>query len=552
MELNKIKVEGFKGIEAVELNLKTVNILVGTNGSGKSSILQACHLAATAIRQASRMRKGSTAAIPFNELEYLPTADARSLGHFANWGNKADQPGTEVRFDFESDAGEAATAECSVRLARNNSGLSVSGEIDAGVQPLVRKKGHFFTAYIPGLSGIPNNEAKLSRRIVLRGASSGDSNVFLRNILLLLKDTDGALEQLEAYVGDLFGEINLNVDFDEDADLVIRATAHRAGHTFPLELAGTGVLQLIQVFAYLLLFKPNLLLIDEPDVHLHPSVQERFLGVLSDAARTVGAKVILSTHSPYIVRGAGVDSAVFWVSGGELSASNKFNTELALGWGAMGKRVLLITEDQKVENLRSLLDQWPQIERQVSIVPGRGYGNLPSPEETADLFQALGQKLHVVVHRDRDAMTDDEVGQFEAAYNQIDGVSAYVTDVADIEEMFLSQAALSALTGNEELDLNAVIDDILGKYAADIEQKFLARRRAIIKEFHAEGGGPAPEDVKAAYHDAGKHVASGKFLFKQVCNQLGLGGRHAEVIASACTEGVGDHLRYFLNRLLAP
>lgn len=367
----------------------------------------------------------------------------------------------------------------------------------------------------------------------------------------MLKERGGALDLLQSFVSDLFGSIIISVDFDEDVDLVIRASAFRNDHTFPLELAGTGVLQLIQIFAYLILFRPHLLLIDEPDVHLHPSVQERFLSVLSKAAHQFGAKVILSTHSPYIVRGAGTDSAVFWVNQGAVSNSDKFSTELALGWGAMGKRILLTTEDKKIENLRSLIAQWPEIERQVSIVPGRGYGNLPTPEEAQELHEALGGKLHVVVHRDRDAMTDVEVQAFEHAYEQLDGISAYVTDTSDIEEMFLSQQAFARVTGNEAVDLAATLDAIEQKRTADIESKFRARRKAITREFHAEGGGPNPEQVKADYAAAGKRLASGKFLFKEACNDLGVGGRHADVIAAACSVGVGDHLRYFLNQLLA-
>lgn len=40
-------------------------------------------------------------------------------------------------------------------------------------------------------------------------------------------------------------------------------------------MVGTGFLQVAQIFAYLLHFKPKLLLIDEPDSHLHPGTQER-------------------------------------------------------------------------------------------------------------------------------------------------------------------------------------------------------------------------------------------------------------------------------------
>jgi predicted ATP-dependent endonuclease of OLD family len=40
----------------------------------------------------------------------------------------------------------------------------------------------------------------------------------------------------------------------------------------------------IQIFAYLLLFEPKVILIDEPDAHLHPDKQERLFEALSTSS----------------------------------------------------------------------------------------------------------------------------------------------------------------------------------------------------------------------------------------------------------------------------
>jgi predicted ATPase len=54
-------------------------------------------------------------------------------------------------------------------------------------------------------------------------------------------------------------------------------------HVKAIEMAGTGFLQVVQIFAYLLYFKPKLLLVDEPDAHLHPSRQQALIRALGEA-----------------------------------------------------------------------------------------------------------------------------------------------------------------------------------------------------------------------------------------------------------------------------
>src|SRR5690606_26431685 len=120
----------------------------------------------------------------------------------------------------------------------------------------------------------------------------------------------------------------------------------------PIELAGTGFLQLIQIFCYVLLFNPGILLIDEPDIHLHPNVQEKLAGVLAEIARERKMKVLMTTHSPFIVRGAPVDAKVYWLQEGAKKSEDRSAVELAIGWGAFGKRAILISEDADVSFLR--------------------------------------------------------------------------------------------------------------------------------------------------------------------------------------------------------
>ena len=89
--------------------------------------------------------------------------------------------------------------------------------------------------------------------------------------------TDDEVSNIEAWLNELIGTIKIRVSHDAEKDLTISADVEIEGKSIPLELLGMGYLQLIQIFCYLLLFRPKVLLIDEPDIHLHPNVQEKLL-----------------------------------------------------------------------------------------------------------------------------------------------------------------------------------------------------------------------------------------------------------------------------------
>ena len=109
MELVKLKVEGFKKIKEIELDIADVNILVGANGSGKSSVLQSAHLSCCLMRQADKVVLNSTSTVGVEQLDYLPTDDYKTLGHGTNWGNKAATPSSKLTLTFKKDDGTLVT-----------------------------------------------------------------------------------------------------------------------------------------------------------------------------------------------------------------------------------------------------------------------------------------------------------------------------------------------------------------------------------------------------------------------------------------------------------
>ncbi|AML50934.1 AAA family ATPase [Falsihalocynthiibacter arcticus] len=207
--------------------------------------------------------------------------------------------------NIKATKGDGGNVEASlwIKSARNK-GISVHIPSGNGLTNVIRDQRREISAYIPGLAGIPLLEERRSKMIVERLAAAGDANTVLRNVLNLLKNMDingqNGLSLVRDYVSQIMGEFTLNVEFDEERDSRIRASFQTtpmkvADHRRfkPLELAGIGFLRVIQILSYLVYFRPILLLVDEPDSHLHPTAQEMPIAVLSEAAQLFGTQVIL-------------------------------------------------------------------------------------------------------------------------------------------------------------------------------------------------------------------------------------------------------------------
>lgn len=549
MELTKLKIEGFKRIRQIEIDLADVTILVGANGSGKSSILQATHLGCCLMRQTDRVDPVRTSTVGVEELDYLPTDDYKTLGHGTQWGNTTGTPSSKITLTFKKSDGTQVDARCELRSARN-AGISVLGSVPGELSHVLRVKRKFFSAYIPGISGVPNKEERKSRKVILKACSFGDSNVILRNALLLLKQEDQSnIERIEGWLERIIGPISIKVEHDDDKDLHVRCSIVRDGLERPIELAGTGSLQLIQIFCYVLLFAPGILLIDEPDIHLHPNVQEKLASVLAEIAKERGMKVLMSTHSPFIVRGAPIDAKVYWLQEGAKNSEDRAAVELAIGWGAFGKKAILISEDGNLGPLRRLVAQWPEVDRQLAFYPGSGFKSLPTPRQAKEIHDALGGKFQVIVHRDRDALTDDEVESLTADY-LAEGIHLWFPAESDVEAYFCQTGFIETFLGCSLAEAEAFLATALGNQPP-IRQQFNSQRAAANQELYRQGGSPTNDDVWNAFSSRPLKGAKGKFVLGQLQNAIGSHRFRKELILASKLNGqVALDLKHKIEEVL--
>ena len=102
-------------------------------------------------------------------------------------------------------------------------------------------------------------------------------------------------------------------------------------------------------------------------------MQEKLARALADVAREQNLKILITTHSPFVIRGASASTNVYWLNSGKVESTDRRTAELALGWGAFGKRIILVSEDSNNDLLKKIISQWPGLERNVTFLPGRGF-----------------------------------------------------------------------------------------------------------------------------------------------------------------------------------
>ena len=206
----------------------------------------------------------------------------------------------------------------------------------------------------------------------------------------------------------------------------------------PVDLWGTGILQVTQIFAYVLLFRPALLLVDEPDSHLHPSRQKSLGRALEEVADRFHCKVIVSTHSRHLVTGASQAVKVVWMKDGGVESSNQRElTALLMDIGALDQldnstKAVIYTEDEIPRVLeRSLIEAGYSLDT-VKVATFNGLNNSYAVRAFREMTEMMVSSPRVIVHRDRDFLSEEELALWKKPFVD-EGITVFCPKLCDTE-----------------------------------------------------------------------------------------------------------------------
>ena len=460
--IKTIRLKRFRKFKDNELTASDHNVLVGANNSGKTSILHALRLFFFA---ASGEFSGAAGAVKFHKRyvrldDILPIADPAEL-----WSNcaRGSTKETGVLIEVEFSSGLAIEVSFTYRFGQVHVDASIQNNPDNLSGTALNSAIHHKLAFIPGLVGILTQEPYVTP--ARRSAMSIEARYseMYRSSLLHLSAMDGkALRKINKVLSKHLGVEITEPKFDPDKDVFVDVKYSQGGVTLDLSNAGSGMLQVIQVLVYIYLHEPTLLLIDEPDAHLHPELQEKLGNVLKDVTKEMKAQLFVATHSPDVIDS--FESKEIYFISADKRHLRPFKEDNAYVEGLVQSGIItnsalsriavrpqcLVVEDKKTGLLRKIdsvcgfgLFEFPGDFRKAE-----GVSKFQTIHEVYLTVQAVvGKKISLFFMQDSDGLPERYLGYIRDKYKKA-GLAVHILDRHEIESYFLDakivRAALKA------------------------------------------------------------------------------------------------------------
>ncbi len=305
--IRSVTIRRFKRFEEITFDLNGRHVvLAGPNNMGKTTILQAVSawtLAFKKWKERNDFRKhgGYYAKVPIARQAF----SAVPLRRFdLMWANRdyrgnieievTSTDGWSVAMEFIADS----TEQIFVRPAQTvDSGLLRTADIES--------------VFVPAMTGLSKEEPLYANpetvADLLGQAKPGD---VLRNLLHQANQSETAWAELCHSIQNLFGYRLLPPDA-AGAYIVAEYQAGKDGPVFDISSGGSGFQQVLMLLTFLNIRPATVLLLDEPDAHLHVILQDSIYGELRAVAERQRSQLVIATHSEVIIDS--VDPRELWV-----------------------------------------------------------------------------------------------------------------------------------------------------------------------------------------------------------------------------------------------
>jgi len=333
-------------------DLGRFQLIVGQNNSGKSTLLHALAIWQYCIDECrAASRKGDTGIqVSLSNFTPLPLPDFRLL-----WNDKTerrypkDKQGKpkqeyiviEIAVTWKARDGEEKnfSIQLGYRSKETVSVIPVGGwsrfyTLDGGrgMEREPAKSVFPVIVYVPPTSNIDDHELYLNDGRIRALVGKGQPGSVVRNLILRTgpsEDKSGkAFDNLSKRIHDWFGVEVLLPENRRKIDQFIEAN-YRTSSGIELDWvnAGSGLLQTLIVLSFLYGYAPDVLLLDEPDAHLHVNLQRTLLDFLK---RQTQVQMIIATHAEEFIRGVKPQQITFLTPTGIRRVTDTEQPKIAL------------------------------------------------------------------------------------------------------------------------------------------------------------------------------------------------------------------------------
>jgi AAA15 family ATPase/GTPase len=377
MRIKEIIINNFKAFKIVSFDCnKEFNFIVGENNVGKSTLLEAIQLWKVAFDKLIQVNgkqfygQASPCYLAFENLYFLRLRDDNDIF------NEPLKKELAITITFEN-----LTEIYPLKIVLEKPGISNSYfRIKYDITHFNRFKetvlefglnlrdAIFVYQTRPIFNSIKNepfyNNAQLIRKISL-----GKSHEVIRNKILKSEKPDVKFQALETRLNNIFNSkfsIRFKNRNKQDEEFVRITIQEQGKKEVEISLVGSGMLQIVEIFSTLEFINRrdhclNLLLIDEPDSHIHSNLQSNLLDELKD---NTNYQTFLVSHNDRLINKAG-EGELFFINSKSLlerkisslpvssysSVSNELANKLFSLSDIEKQKIIIITEGKTDKKL---------------------------------------------------------------------------------------------------------------------------------------------------------------------------------------------------------
>lgn len=320
MIIDKLSITNFKVFKKVSFTFNhEMNIFTGINNSGKTTVLEAIALWSECFNKLIKQVKRKDASLA------LQNGDFRLGDKSQNYFNFEDI--VSIRSPYYDDIfyNLDKTNVISIEMIIKNGadsltiGFQISNARGSNYEIKLLENSNFSyprfnnffnlfpnpinTVFASPIANLLINEEFVTDPIIKEYISRRESIKVLRNRLYNLSD-DTFLELEKSISFILNNEIKLETQADKKRDTKIDydITLNQKDILKNISLVGSGTIQIIEILLSIFDTKKelNIILLDEPDSHIHRDIQKRLIKVLLDYTRNT--QIFITTHNESLIR----------------------------------------------------------------------------------------------------------------------------------------------------------------------------------------------------------------------------------------------------------
>jgi predicted ATPase len=299
--LQNIKIEGFKSIKTLDLKLSPINILIGSNGVGKSNFISFFKLVNNIYEQ--RLQQYSLKSGVDNLLHY-GRKNTNEIKGYLNFGKNA--------YSFELTSSDEDTffisnEESIYFAAPNNKSFCVANTKESTIKKSSTTRDFYLREHLESYKIYHFHDTSSSAP--LRSKANTNDNRSLKEdggnlpaYLYYLQEKHPMnfkrIEKIIQSVVPFFDGFNLSPAFLDEEKILLEWTEKEHPETyFNANHLSDGSLRFIALVTLLMQPKlPKVIIIDEPELGLHPTAINKLSGLIKSAAAK-DCQIIVSTQS---------------------------------------------------------------------------------------------------------------------------------------------------------------------------------------------------------------------------------------------------------------